>query len=256
MGSAAVEGSGLSSWIWKVQFVRLPFSFCFIAFVALALGGCATTSKDIGSGIENLPSGDAGQGKTPPVENYRIGLQDELNITVFREPDLSLEEVVVDVSGNFGMPLLGQVKAFGKTPTELEQEIENGLNQRYLRDAQVAVSISKATSYTFSVEGEVKKPGTYAIPGRVTLLQSIAIGEGVTSRAQLSQVLVFRQIADQRFVARFDISDIRRGRAPDPELQSGDLVVVNYSVGKQIYQDLLAILPAVTGIFIAVQQVN
>lgn len=236
--------------------VRLPSSFLMLIAALFALGACSSASKTIPTGIDALPSSSDSLSQTPPVENYRIGLLDELNITVFREPDLSLEEVVIDVSGGFGMPLLGQVQAFGKTAKELETYLEDGLNRQYLRNAKVSVSIAKATSYTFSVEGEVKKPGTYSIPGRVSLLQSIAIGEGVTSRAQLSQVLVFRNVGEQRYVARFNLTDIRRGRAPDPELQSGDLVVVNYSVGKQIYQDLLAILPAVTGIFIAIQQTN
>lgn len=236
--------------------MRYPFVTTVLAVILIALGGCSSGSSKIPAGIEALPVATGGQGNTPPVETYRIGLQDELNVTVFREPDLSLEEVVVDVAGNFGMPLLGQIKAYGKTPKELEQEIQDALNARFLRNARVAVSVQKATSYTFSIAGEVKKPGTYAIPGRVSLLQSIAIGEGSTSRARLSEVLVFRTVDGKRYVARFNVANIRKGRELDPELQSGDLVVINYSVGKQIYQDLLAVLPAVTGIFIAIQQTN
>lgn len=221
----------------------------------LCLGGCASRLKNVPYGAASLPASDQGN-KVPPVKGYKIGLLDEISVTVFREPDLSVEETVVNISGKVSLPLLGEITAYGFTTEELASEIRTRLNSRFLRDAQVSVSVIDPKSYTFTVEGEVKKPGTYSIPGRVTLLQAVAIGEGVTDKAKLSEVVVFRTIDGQRYAARFDLREIRSARAEDPQLTAGDLVVVNYSAAVQIYRDILTALPGAAGLFLAIQQSN
>lgn len=220
----------------------------------LLLTGCDSTNKAIPEGIQALPEASFTQTDTPPQSDYRIGALDELSVNVFREPELSVDRVVVDVAGRVNLPVIGQVDAFGRTVDELGVEVSNRLNERYLRDAEVAISVTKATSYVFTVEGEVKKPGTYALPGRVSLLQAVAISEGLTEKARLSDVIVFRNYNGKRYAARFNIKDIRQARAEDPELQRGDTVAVGYSTAKQIYRDILTILPGVAGIFVAVSQ--
>lgn len=230
-------------------------TLCFISTSLLCLGGCGSRLADVPYGIESLPASTQDQ-KAPPVKDYRIGLLDEISVTVFREPDLSVEETVVNISGKVSLPLLGEIAAYGFTTEELASEIRTRLNSRFLRDAQVSVSVIKPTSYTFTVEGEVKKPGTYAIPGQVTLLQAVAIGEGVTDKAKLSEVVIFRTVDGQRYAARFNLRDIRAARSSDPQLIAGDLVVVNYSAATQIYRDILTALPGAAGIFLAIQQGN
>lgn len=173
---------------------------------------------------------------------------------VFREPELSSEATVVDPAGNIAVPLIGELNVFGMRPSEVAQIIQTNLNARYLRNADVSVSLVKSGGYTFTVEGEVKKPGTYDIPGKATLLQAVAIGQGVTERAKLTDVIVFRTVNGQRYAARFDLKEIRAARSPDPELQPGDTIVVGYSVAKQIYRDIITALPGVAGIFVALNQ--
>src|SRR3546814_12865246 len=83
--------------------------------------------------------------QTAPSE-YRIGPLDVLKITVFQEPDLSLEEVPVDASGNILFPLIGQVSVSGKTSTELSNAIAQRLGERYLVDPQVStIEIGRAS---------------------------------------------------------------------------------------------------------------
>ncbi len=231
--------------------MRLPILLCV---ALLLLGGCDAGNKSIPEGIGALP--DVAQGETlvSPIAEYRIGALDELSVIVFREPDLSVETVVVDVAGKINLPVVGKVDAYGRTVDEIGAEVAERLNARYLRNAEVAISVTKPSSYVFTVEGEVKKPGTYSIPGRVSLLQALAIGEGVTDKARLSDVIVFRNLNGQRYAARFNVKDIRSARAEDPELRPGDTVIVGFSAAKQVYRDIITALPGVAGLFIALNQ--
>lgn len=231
--------------------MRLPIILSILLFL---LAGCDATNKAIPEGIQALPEITQGETLTPPLTDYRIGALDELSVNVFREPDLSVDRVVVDVAGKINLPVVGQINAFGRTVDDLSSEIAQRLNERYLRDAEVAISVTKATSYVFTIEGEVKKPGTYALPGRVSLLQAVAIGEGVTNKARLRDVIVFRNQNGQRYAARFNLKDIRLALADDPELRPGDTVVVGYSTAKQIYRDIITVLPGVAGVFVALGQ--
>jgi len=234
--------------VLKGSALRLPILLCA---TLLLLGGCDASNKAIPEGIQALPEVTQGETLVAPVADYRIGALDELSVNVFREPDLSVEKVVVDVAGKINLPVVGQVNAFGRTVDEIGAEVTERLNARYLRNAEVAISVTKPTSYIFTVEGEVKKPGTYAIPGQVTLLQAVAIGEGLTDKARLSDVFVFRNLNGQRYAARFNLKLIRLARADDPQLRPGDTVVVGYSIGNQIYRDIILALPGLATVFIA-----
>ena len=223
---------------------------------SMVLTGCATGLGDIPAGMSSLPTTADRAELRPQLANYHLGLLDEVSVNVFGEPDLSANRVIVDLAGKITLPMVGQVDAVGRTTNDIETEVAARLNDRYLRDARVAISLTKATSYTFTVEGEVKKPGSYPIPGTVSLLQAVAIGEGVTDTANLSQVIIFRTVDGQRYAARFSIKDIRAAKADDPTLQSGDVVVVGYSAAQQIYRDVLSVLPGLAGVFVALSQNN
>jgi len=227
-----------------------------LASWSVAISGCTTGMGDIPAGVGALPANVDRAEFRPPLAVYHLGLLDEVSVNVFDEPDLSAGRVVVDLAGKITLPLLGQIDAAGRTTDEVGAEISQRLNTRYLRDAKVAVALTKATSYAFTVEGEVNKPGSYPIPGTVSLLQAVAIGEGVTDTADLSQVVIFRNAGGKRYAARFSLSDIRAAKTDDPMLQSGDVVVVGYSAAQQIYRDVLSILPGVAGVFVAISQNN
>ena len=92
---------------------------------------------------------------------YQIGPLDVLKISVFQEPDLSLEEAPVDAGGNIVFPLIGQVRAAGKTSIQLGEDIAERLEARYLVDPQVNVIVSRSASQKITVEGAVKSPGVF-----------------------------------------------------------------------------------------------
>src|SRR3546814_3355675 len=86
--------------------------------------------------------------------------------------------------------------------------------------------VSTSASQNVTVAGAVKKPGVFPLPGPTTLLQAMAFSEGPTQTAKLGEIIVFRRKGDGFYAAQFDLDDIRVGRAPNPEILRGDILVV------------------------------
>ncbi|MGO8952295.1 MAG: polysaccharide biosynthesis/export family protein, partial [Rhodomicrobium sp.] len=96
-----------------------------------------------------------------------------------------------------------------------------------------------------TVEGAVKKPGVVPMAGGVSLLQAIAQSGGLDEVAE-STAVVFRMANGKRLAVKYDIADIRAGRAEDPQLQSGDVVIVPTSDVKQGINMVVKFLPLAT----------
>jgi polysaccharide export outer membrane protein len=221
---------------------------------AVLVAGCGG-----GSGLPlggELPVAQAGAAITPATtQDYRLGPLDTVSVNVFREPDLSVERRSVSLSGKLSLPLIGELPVAGKSTEEVAQDITGLLNARYLRNASVSVALERAANFTVTVDGEVKKPGVYQIPGaRLSLLQAVALGEGVTELADLDEVLIIRTVDEKRYVARFDLRDIRAARTPDPQIQQADVIVVGFSQAASLFRIGTAALPGVAGLFIALNQ--
>jgi polysaccharide export outer membrane protein len=209
----------------------------------------ASTKAEPGSKAVRLPdSANAFTSVTTPGNTaYKIGPLDVLDISVFKVPDLSKVVQVADI-GTVNLPLVGQIRAVGKTAEEVERDLEAKLGAKYLQSPQVTVYVKEYNSQRVTIEGSVKKPGVYPIRGKTSLLQSIAMAEGLDAASD-STVIVFRHINGQRSAAKFDVSQIRAGRAEDPALQQGDVIVVNYSEMKAVFHNVLKVLP-VTNAFV------
>ena len=173
---------------------------------------------------------------------------DEIGVSVYQEPDLNVARTVIDPAGNVSLPLIGQIHAGGLSTQELASEIQRVYGEQFLRDPRTNVVLLEPTPRVLAVEGEVRKPGVYAVEREYTLLSALALAGSTTETARLNQVLVFRTINGQRAGARFDISDIRGGRSPDPQVYPGDVIVVGYSSLRGAFRDFLQITPLL-GIF-------
>ncbi len=190
-----------------------------------------------------------------PAVDYAIGPLDVLSISVFREKDLSFEEVPVDASGNILFPLVGQLKVAGRTSAQVSQLIAERLGARYLVDPQVTVFVKSSVSQKVTVDGEVKEPGVYKLQGPTTLIQAVAMAKGTTEIARLDEALVFRTIEGTPHVARFDLMAIRKGMAADPEILASDTVVIGYSRGRAVFRDFIGVAPAIASGFVALAQI-
>lgn len=162
------------------------------------------------------------------AEESRVSPGDVLEISVFQVDDLH-RVVEVNANGQIEFPLIGKVDAGGKTIAQLEADIEQRLGATYLQSPDVTVTLKDAPSQRVTVEGAVVKPGIYPVRGRTTLLQAIAMAQGLAEVADVNDVTVFRMVQNQRTSSNFDIRTIRSGKAPDPEIVAGDLVVAGQS---------------------------
>lgn len=219
-----------------------------ISLALLALAGCARPAKEIpikGAAYALMP--------VPAPNNvpreYRIGPLDLINITVFQEPDLTLQNVQVDTGGSVILPLIGKVQAGGRTSSELSRDIAARLQTSYLVNPQVSVIVATSVSQKVTVDGSVGQPGVYAIQGRTTLIDALAMARGTTRVASLNQILIFRDIDGRPAAARFNIARIRMGKEPNPEILGNDVVVVGFSNVKGVYRDFLA-ASALTSAFV------
>lgn len=215
---------------------------CLVMALALLCAACAGQKPNLPGGADaysviKAPGADSAPG------DYLVGPLDTLQVTVFQEPDLSFEKIQVDASGNLTFPLIGTVRAQGKTSSELAREIASALGQKYLVNPQVTVLVTSSISQRFTVEGQVTEPGVYDIAGTTTLLEAIARAKSPTRSAKLDQIIVFRTIDGQRMGAIFDLKAIRNGDAPDPQILGGDVIVVGFSQVKGAWQDILRAAP-------------
>lgn len=161
-------------------------------------------------------------------DEYTIGAEDVLEITVWRNQDLS-KTVQVRPDGRFSMPVIRDVVAVGKTPSQLADEITHKLKE-YVQNPVVAISVKEVNSYSIFVLGEVVKPGKYPLKSRTTLLQGITIAGGFTPVAARNQVVVFRfgenGTGMQTLTSSYDDIVLRGGIGQNLELRAGDTLVV------------------------------
>jgi polysaccharide export outer membrane protein len=226
--------------------IRSPLFTTILA--ASLLVGCASNRPVV-------PMGEAAYRDFPAiaenrkVADYKIGPFDTISISTYQEEDLSRENLKVDASGNIILPLIGAVQASGHTAEQLSGIIARRFGERYLQNPQVTVVVNTSASQRVVVEGAVKRAGVFPIEGGTTLLQAIALANGTTEVASVDDVVIFRTLGGQKLAGAFNLRDIRRGLAQDPEILGNDVVVVGLSSGKQLYRDILAASPLVAGVF-------
>ncbi|MFH0855467.1 MAG: polysaccharide biosynthesis/export family protein [Candidatus Omnitrophota bacterium] len=163
---------------------------------------------------------------------YRIGPENLLQIDVHYGKDgIISQKVRVSSQGMINFPLVGELEASGLTTSDLEQKLFELLNKDYLVNPQVTVVIEEYS--TVSIMGEVKKPGSYPIKGKLTVVELISLAEGFTKIASPNGTKVIRTNPDgSKTEFKIRVSDIvNKGRQKtNIELQAGDVVVVPQSL--------------------------
>jgi polysaccharide biosynthesis/export protein len=156
---------------------------------------------------------------------YRIGLDDQLMISVWREPELSMS-VVVRPDGMITLPLLSDVHVVGLRPTELQQLLTEKLKP-FVSEPQVTVVIQGIHSRKVYLVGKVAKQGAVNLEGGETVLQLLAAAGGVTPFAKGDSIYILRIVNKKQVRIPFQYKKALKGRAQDDFLlQPGDIVVV------------------------------
>ena len=225
----------------------LPLRACafLLALMAFALlAGCAgNRGGSIPYNVENFGRPD--EPATLSLEaDYRNAGGDTLQIDVFQVPDLSGERAV-NLTGQISLPLLGSVKVAGMTTAELDQMITRQLGAKYLQNPDVSVGVKSSARRNITLAGSVRAPGLYPVNGPLTLVQAIALARGTDENANPRQVAIVRTIDGKRQGAAFDLVSIQRGKMDDPEVYSGDTIIVNGSNLRAWQREILTALPIV-----------
>jgi polysaccharide biosynthesis/export protein len=141
---------------------------------------------------ETAPVQAQGAALPTVVEDYILGIEDVLSIVVWKEPDLTLRELIVRPDGKISMPLAGEMQAAGLTPKQLQNAIAEGLKD-YVKQPNITVTVVKSLSRNVSVVGQVTRPGSYPIIGPATVLEIIARAGGLTEMAKTKNINVSRK---------------------------------------------------------------
>lgn len=216
-----------------------------VFLILLLLAGLTACASAPQGRVAELPPPDTttSSGAYEGATDYRIGAQDLLEISVFGVEDLN-RAVRVNSNGQITLPLIGAIMAGGKTIPELEAALAESYAATYLQNPQVTVFVTEFSSQRVTLEGSVEKPGIYPLTGRTSLLQAIAMAQGLDDLADPRGIVIFRQIDGQRMAAAFDIREVRAGTMPDPQVYGDDIIVVERSGSRTVVREFLNRLTA------------
>jgi polysaccharide export outer membrane protein len=157
---------------------------------------------------------------------YQIGRDDELDIIVWTQPQLS-GKVTVASDGTISMPLIGRVPVAGLTPDQLKVELEKRY-ARYVHDANATVRVADPASHVFYVLGEVNKPGVYKLHSGEVLSQALAEAGGLGQFADAGKIRILRHKEKETVVLTVNYYVVRSGGdvSADVPVEPGDTVQV------------------------------
>lgn len=160
----------------------------------------------------------------PP--DYRIGPGDILEISVWKDPDLS-RSVVVLPDGRIDFPLVGHFVAMGRTSQELQTEMEAKL-KRYIPEPILTVIVQQANSMRIYVIGKVNRPGHFLLSGNLNVMQALAMAGGLNTFAKANEIQIFREEGAHTMVYPFAYDKVTGGKqmAQNIVLRRGDVIVV------------------------------
>ena len=178
-------------------------------------------AADKGAKPESLP-----QSALTPEQRltYIIGVEDELQISVWREPELSTT-VVVRPDGMITLPLINDVKAVGLKTEDLQNVLMEKL-KNFVNEPQVTVIVRSIRSRKVYLVGEVGHQGTFPLNGDMTALELLAAAGGVGPFAKADSIYILREQNGKKIRIPFHYKKAVAGKSENVTLQPGDLVVV------------------------------
>ncbi len=206
--------------------LRRNVAWCLPA-VAIVLGGCGVTLPFFGT--------VGGRSVSPPPSDpvpldrteYVIGMEDQIQVSVWKNPDLSTT-VQVRPDGRISVPLLNDVQAAGLTSMELQAILEESLSE-YVRDPDVTVIVTRVSSKRFYVMGEVLRPNGYPLNQDMRVMDALALAGGFAQYADKGDIRILRRVPDGVTEYRFDYDAFVNGTAALETnflLLPGDTIVV------------------------------
>lgn len=196
------------------------------AFLALAALVAPVSAQKAAEQSNTTTAKDVAQKTAAQDPNYVIGAQDVLDISVWKETELT-RTVPVRPDGKISLPLLNDVQAAGLTPTQLADEITTEL-KKFVTDPQVTVIVAQINSQRVYIMGEVARAGAYPLLPAMTMLQALSSAGGFTQFANLKKIYMFRTENGKQVKYPFSYKDVISGKRPEENvvLKAGDTIVV------------------------------
>jgi polysaccharide export outer membrane protein len=187
-----------------------------VSVLLLGLGGASAQEAKPGAQVNG----------TVDLDEYRIGVEDVLQIFVWKNDTLS-RVVSVRPDGKISLPLLGDVEAAGKTTRDLREMLVKRFTE-FIAAPEISVIVNEIKSIKVSVIGEVPKPGRYELKSRTTVLDMVALAGGFGPFASRGKMVVLRPEGGKmkRIPFNFNRAVSEGGEQENFYLQPGDIVVV------------------------------
>lgn len=202
-----------------------------LGFVLLLIGAGAATLEAQATGEKpNKPAATSGVQATVAAvtedPNFVIGQNDVLDISVWKEPEIS-RKVPVRPDGKISLPLLNDLQAAGLTPMQLQTQITEKL-KKFLTEPQVTVIVAEINSRRIYILGEASRPGAYPLLPNMTVLQALSGAGGFTQFANSSKVRILRMENGKQVSFNFNYKEVILGKNIDQNivLKPGDSIVV------------------------------
>lgn len=195
-------------------------SLCTLVVLICTVAACA-----------EIPAEIIQEANRPVPKDFLLGAEDVVEVTVWRNQDLS-RTTVVRPDGMISLPLIGDVQASGLTAAQVSEQISKRLTE-YKENPSVSVSVKEINSYFIYVVGEIIRPGKYPLKSYATVLQGVSLAGGFTQYASRNQMTVVRNVRNGkgeerqiRIPVRYDDLVNGKGKVGNFRLLSGDTIVV------------------------------
>lgn len=194
--------------------MRVWFVLLFTAF--LSMSAIAEVEHSESSSSASSVAAEQGKQNQDELDDYMLGTGDRIDIIVYGEPDMSMK-FKVSKSGVVNFPYIGEVQITGRTPSAIEQEIEERLRGHYLINPMVTINMESFR--LFYVTGEVTSPNGYEYHPALTVEQAIAMAGGFTDRADRDDINI-RQSGSKELIEDVELTH---------PVQPGDIVIIEQS---------------------------
>lgn len=196
----------------------------------LPLGGWVAQEKANPKESKATPRAAEDQPAAPKAAtedpSYEIGAEDQLNVNVWNEPNVS-RTVPVRPDGKISLPLINDVQAVGLTPMQLAMSISEKL-KKFIADPQVTVIVTAINSRRYYIVGEMTRAGAFPLLPNMTVLQALSSAGGFSQFAKMKSIYVLRIVDGKSVKYPVNYKDLIKGIHPEQNivLKPGDTVVV------------------------------
>lgn len=234
--------------------IHITFSLC----ASIVTTGCVSSGKNFKNfnSESNLNSNkifDATTYENPnftqvnPEEIFMNG--DKVKITINGFQEFS-GDYTVDRNGNILLGHIGTVKAAGLSVPELQSNLYSSYKSCCLVSPNVSIEREGQTFGKIVVDGAVNDAGVYEIDEVIKLSQAVALGGGASELANKEQVMLARIIDGERKVSLVNLKDIQLAGARDPLIYPNDVIFIQDSTGRLVYNDFIKTIPLISAVIL------